>query len=713
MSTALDEGRARVRWRAESINNHTVQVLLGAAIGLLVGVAVVMPWVRSGYLILLDWISGPNQTTTGRLYGISGEQIDGLPWRIGVQALRDVIGSAATAWVLILVFFPLAAAGMAHLVRGTTSQTVVATLAITCNPIVVTRIAAGHVPYLIGVACLPWLLAAALNAKRSDRWFSARTAGWYAVGMAITPHMAWLGGATLLIVALLPYPSKRSIVRLVLTVIAAATVYSYGLVVWLVGVRVPNVNSAALAEYATRPDDSGLLITVLSLRGFWRERTIGVGSSLQMWWIPIVIVLLVLVFIGFGGYAKDRAVRGPVFFGMMVFGVIASCGASGPFGFLYELAFSHLPLFEAMREPLKWLPLVLIPMAAGLARATPTIANWFTNTVARPVGSTAMVLAMVICAAPAIACAPALIWGLGGRLQTSEYPDGWYAAQAAAGDGQGSILFLPWHEYQAFDFTDGRAVATPARAFFSRPAITSDAVELGKLRSDSTSSRSAFLDQVLAIGRKQNNLGVLLAPLGVEYVAVATDTSVPETFGWLEQQGSLTRVLQTPSMRLYRVDRAATGRVVGSRQASLKELLDLANKGELGTEATLPLGPTEPPVPSTQSGRLTRTSPTEWEVSAGEPGWVVVPEDWSAGWRIIPAGGGAEVPGVQTTQGLVAFKLDAGEATITYRPWDYIGPAVLVSALALLTLVIIGLLENRAVLLRSRLGRVVPTEVRD
>ncbi len=710
--TASDSAGARRQSAAGGFlrrSSHSRQVLLAAVVGLVVGTLVVLPWIRQGYLILLDWISGPEQAITAGLYGLNGDQVDGLPWRLAVQVIRNVIGPQATAWVLILVFFPLAAAGMAHLVRGSSPQTVVAALAITCNPLVITRVAAGHVPYLIGIACLPWLLASALNARRRDRWFSARTAGWYAVGLAITPHMAWLGGVTLLLVALLPRPTGRSLVRLLLTVLAAASVYAYGIAIWLTGVRVPNVGNADLAEYATRPDESGLLVTILSLRGFWRERTIDVGSSLGYWWIPITLAVLALVVIGLGGYAHDRAARGPVLFGMLVFGVIASAGTEGPFGWLYLWAFDHVPLFEVMREPLKWLPLVLIPMAAGLARAVPALADFFVEKFgaakskpdddgnpAQNRHRVALAVATVICAVPALACLPTLSFGLGGDVKTSDYPSGWYEANQVMGSGDGSILFVPWHGYQAFDFTDGRAVATPARAFFSRPVISSAAVELGDIQTDSASARGRFLDEVLAIGRKQSNLGTLLAPMGIEYVAVATDTSIPENYTWLAAQAGMKVVLLTDSMTVYRVESSATGRVIGAREAGIKQLVAAADARQVGTEAVLPAGPTAPPVPSAESGGLTRVSPTEWSLAEGKPGWVVVPEDWNPGWRLN------DEQGVQTTQGLVAFYSDGSAASISYRPWVFIKPAVIVSLLALLALVVIGFLDKRRSVVRRR-----------
>ena len=89
------------------------RIIEGALLGLVVGVLVVLPWTSGGYLLLLDWVSGPNQTLTPGVYGLSGSALDALPFRLATQGLRETIGTQATAWLLILIFFPLAAAGIA------------------------------------------------------------------------------------------------------------------------------------------------------------------------------------------------------------------------------------------------------------------------------------------------------------------------------------------------------------------------------------------------------------------------------------------------------------------------------------------------------------------------------------------------------------------------------------------------------------------------
>ena len=686
-----DAAAAAPPWSLDEARRRRARLVAEAGlIGLVVGLLVVAPWVGSGYLLLLDWVSGPESTVTPGLYGLAGDELDAMPWRLLVLTLRTVVGPAVTAWLLVLAYFPLAAAGAARLVGGGRARTWTAALVITCNPVVVTRIGVGHVPYLIGVALLPWLVAAAMRDQQQHRRFGARTAGLYALGVAVSPHLAWIGGVALLVVACVPRPTLRAFVRLGLTALAAAAVYAYGIVVWLTGVRVLEVTDADLGAYATRAGPLGLVPTVLGLEGFWREGSPDVGATLGLVGIPVLLALLAAVVWGLAVLVARREPLGAVAVVLVVLGLLLALGTQGPFGAVYQAAFDRLPLFEAMREPLKWLALVLVGYTVALASAAEQAAAWARRTAARrglrgTARRTAPVAGAAVVALLPLVCAPALLLGLGGRVATSEYPDSWSRADTLMGEGDGSVLFLPWHAYQPFAFTDGRTVATPGQAFFRREVLSSDAVELGLVRTDSVSRRSAYVDELLARGGT-GGFARLVAPLGVEYVVVSRGADA-ERYRWLAEEPHLTRVLTEDTLLLYRVDVAGTGRVVGSRETSWPEALRLGS--QLGTEALLPDGPTSPPLPSSGSGGLRREGATTWTVAAGVPGWVVVPVEWSAGWRLDGESG------TPTLAGTVAVRAGAEGGVVEYRPWTFLRWALAASVAALLVLLVIGLVEHR------------------
>ena len=653
--------------------------------GLVVGLLVVAPWVGSGYLLLLDWVSGPEQALTPGVYGLSGSALDAMPFRLATQGLRDVVGPAATAWLLILMFFPVAAAGAAAATGGGRWRAFPAALLMVVNPFVVDRIRAGHVAVLLGVAILPWLFSAALHARRQRKPFAVRPALFYALAISISPHMAWLGGVLLVAVAFLPRPTKVDLLRTLQVVVTASLVYGYALVLYVSGTRTLQVTGADLEAYATSVGSGGWLPTVLSLQGFWRDFDTTVSSGLgPLAGLALVAGILVLVVLGYRACWQTESDRAAPLLVLTVTGLLLGAGMSGPLAGVYRLAFDALPLFEAMREQQKWLALAVLGYAVGFGHGV----GWLAERSHRYVAVVAGALPLVM--------APWLFWGLGGSVRTSEYPDGWYRAAEAMGSGQGSVLFLPWHAYQPFEFTGGRTVATPASAFFARPTLVSDAVELPGLRTDSTSLRSAYVDQIVGTAGA-DALGPLLAPLGVEYVVVAATSADPDEAAWVAGQPGIEQVLATDTMTVFRVDRVAIGRVgPEARSADFDEAVVGYRDAGWGTEAVLPPSPAgQPTAPWSRSGGIERISPTQWSVAAGDPGWAIIPEEWSSGW--VTGHGGQSVASLA---GTVAVRVGPQPTEVFYSPWAWLRPAILGSLAVLLALIVGGLVEHRRELLR-------------
>lgn len=644
-------------------------------VGAVVGALVVAPWTTGGYLLLLDWAGGPHQALGPSLQGLGGRSLDALPFRLATQFLREVLGPHATVWLLVWLYFPIAAAGASVLVGGGRWRRHSSALAMVCNPFVADRVRVGHVAFLLSVAALVWLLHSALSA--GERWFAVRPAAWFALAVSCSPHAAWLGGVLLVAVALRRRPRPCDIVRTCSVGLCAAGVHAYGIVVWAAQLPTFRVSEADLTAYATRPGPGGLVATVVSLHGLWRD-----GGPLVRDRCPTPLAVLVLlvaltaVAVGLGSLWREQPSLGRPLVVACVVGVGLGMGVDGPLGWLYRLLFEHVPLFAVMREQHKWTALAMIGFAAAFGACVDALSRW-----ARPLARTAA----AVCACAPLVAAPALLWGLGGTIATSEYPASWRAADELMGSGDGRVLFLPWHAYQPFDFTGGRTVATPAAACFRRPVITADSVEVQGLRTDSTSSRSAYLDRLVA-DAGGSDFGRLVAPLGVEYVALSKGRE-DAAYRWLEDEPSLVRVLDAPELALYRVTAAGTGRVGAARVAGHRAAAEGA--AGFGTEAVLPAGSGSGPVPSRLSGGLLRLDATTWWVAPGQPGPVVLPEEWSTGWRLDGA------PGTPATSGAVVFTAGPGPATVVYQPAAWWSASAGVSVVVLVVLVVTGLVHHR------------------
>ncbi|RZU54376.1 hypothetical protein EV385_6327 [Krasilnikovia cinnamomea] len=662
-------------------------------LGLAVGIAVVAPWTRDGYLMLLDWVGGPHQAVAQGLYGLDPAALDALPYRLATHGLRVVVGAGATGWLMVLLFFPIAASGVSALAGGGRWRRHPAALFAVCNPFVADRIQVGHVPFLLSVSLVAWVLASAVRARRRGSWFAARPAGWYASAMAIGPHAAWLGGVGLLAVALLPRPRRNDLIRTALIVVAAGCIYAYALTVILNAILTVRVGDADLEVYATRAGPGGMFVTLLSLQGFWREDDLS-GPIGSVGAVPAAVGLVVLVsavVFGLVRLCRHDPDLGAPLAALAVCGIVLGAGTQGPFGVAYRWAFDAVPLFEAMREQQKWVALAMLAYAVGVGAAAEALADavprrYFGKRAYR-LRRLGAALALVALGGVNAIVATTLVWGLGGAVRVTDYPESWYAADRIMGDGSGLVLFLPWHQYQPFSFTGGRTVGTPAAAFFRRPVLTSDAVELGEVRTNSVSRRTAYMSRLIAAGGT-GHFGRMVAPLGVEWVVLARDREAT-TYDWLAKQPDLRRVLRSRQLDLYRVLVQGTGRVVASRQGGFDDAVRLADTGQLGSEAMLPEGPAQGKVPSARYGGIDRIGPTRWRVEPGPPGWVVIPEEWSAGWT-----SGADPPR-QTVAGTVAVRAGPDAVTVDYEPWRWLRVGLLVSMVSLGLLIVAGLAEHR------------------
>ena len=238
-----------------------------------------------------------------------------------------------------------------------------------------------------------------------------------------------------------------------------------------------------------------------------------------------------VIIMGLAGMLRQGNRRGRLAVAFIVVGAILAAGTQGPFGWLYQWAFDTIPLFTTMREPAKWLALVQLGYVIGFAAGVQALQSSarVPAGLRRPLPVAAMLLPLAVL--------PALAWGLGGRVSTTEYPASWAAAAERLDPAPARLLFLPWHGYQPFPFTQDRTVATPAGAYFPGPVLSSSAVEVGPLRSDSTSRQQAVMDELVAAGGGPDFAGSL-ANLGVTHVGLSRGPE-DDRYAWVaEQPGS-------------------------------------------------------------------------------------------------------------------------------------------------------------------------------
>jgi hypothetical protein len=431
-------------------------------------------------------------------------------------------------------------------------------------------------------------------------------------------------------------------------------VYAYAISVLLANPPRVQVSSADLAAFATREGPGGLLPTVLTLHGFWRADAGQVRAVLGPPAAALAVLLLAVVAAGITSLLRRRSPLGRLATILIVAGTLLAVGTQGPTGELYALAFERLPLFAVMREPAKWLALVQLGYAIGLAAGVDAAARWSRRRVTDQRPRAALAAPALLALAPLVML-PALAFGLDGRIRVSTYPDSWAEVERVTAGRPGQVLALPWHGYQPYSFTGGRSVATVEGSYLSAPVLQSDSVELGPLRTNSTSARQATIDRWVARGGESGT--AVLADLAVRWILL-TRGDEDTSYAWVSSLPNLRPVIISPDVRLWEV-------------VGVREVVE----------------------------RLSRRSQTHYVVAPGTPSRVVIPEEYDEGWTLDGAAGRP------TASGAIEFTVGPGRSDIVFQPWRAIRLGAGVSVAVLVILLIAGLVEHRrdlTVLRRTR-----------
>ena len=649
---------------------------MGASIALsaVVALGVCLPFLSQGWLLLLDWQRGPHVPFPSAFWGLDGQLPVAVPFLAGAWAIGHVVGHSIVAWLPIVAALVWAGISVARLVGGPTPRRLPAGLLYAVNPFVYDRLYAGHVSFLLAYAVLPVAVASLLKATRADAARSAwiRPVLWITLLVALTPHFAWLV-AVPCVVLLACDRSRSTLGRLGGAAVAVLVANSYLVLPAVVGdgQNAVDVGSGDLTAFRTSGDGLGLIGNVVGLHGFWRQEVPLPKDDVPGWPLFLAAILVVAAAGAVAGWRRgdDRRLV-VVSGGTGVIGLVLALGDQGPAGAVYRWLFVHVPGFEIMREPQKFAALVALAYAVLFGLGAEALVRGTT----RRVSGRAWAVAVLFLP---IAATPTLFWGLGGRVEVSHYPAAWAEADRLMGDGPERILFLPWHQYLAFPFTD-RVVANPAPHAFRRDVIAGDNVELPELATASLSVRSAYLEFLYDHGSQVQTFGQLVAPHAVKYVVVAKVVDWRK-YAWLDLQRDLEKVLDRPEITVYRNLRPAG---LGARLAQATtvedwgELVGLSEQTDLSGTAVRArrLAPGRirlpasgiPSAPAAIDSGVRRRSGVRYDVPPGRPGWLVIAEPFNREWRLEGR------PAVPLAWGGVGFRTGRDATSVVFARWSVV-----------------------------------------
>jgi hypothetical protein len=284
------------------------------------------------------------------------------------------------------------------------------------------------------------------------------------------------------------------------------------------------------------------------LHGFWRIEFV---TPLQAGKSLYLLTFLPLACASFAGviHATTTQRWGRAANALLVSCLVAAFLGMGPsFPVTEPLArfmFERVPGYGIFREPQKWVALVALGYAVfagvGLELIARMLERW--RAAAAHVVGVAVVLPLI--------ATRLMLWGFDGTIADSHFPTDWERVDDITANAPGSILALPWNLYQPIGFAGERTIANPMPHYFRSDVVVSKEARLFVADETRPSDpRDTYVQAIMNQRRNVEDLGHLLAPLGIRYIVLAhvADWS---TYGFLERQDDLEPVFAGDDMTLY------------------------------------------------------------------------------------------------------------------------------------------------------------------
>ncbi len=550
-------------------------------LGVALAIAVCYPFFGSGRLFLLDWVVGPRTPILSpTIYGLNGGLTTGALDDVVVGILNSFFGAAST-WLPIVAFFPLAAVGISRLTEHSRVARLSASALYCVNPFVFNRLYVGHIPLLIGYALVPFATRSTVASitARYGRW--PIVAAWWTILTALSPQYLWIFGVVVSCSAIFGIRRvgiARSATWISLNIALLIILNLYIIIPHLL-TRLPiSAGQSNLNLFLTTPDQHlGLYFNVAAMYGFWR---IGPGPVLPKQvvaaWPFLAIIIIGLVILGGlslihrtglttratvsteadfdlheqrNSYKKrnsNQVDTGLILICSAFIGFLLTLGTQGPTGYLFRLAYNRVPFFDILREPQKAAILLVLAYSPLFGYGVESASTKLR--VPRDISGRFATILLGICL-PVI-YVPTMFNGLDGQLSTSTIPAPYQQVESYLQHRSGYLLDLPWHLYMSYPFTDNRVIANIAPTLFSVATVSGNNIQTGNTQSQSLSSLPNAVARLIEIPKTHQHISARLWELGIRFVLL--DKTVDwKYYDWLDTTLGITKVIESPTCNLY------------------------------------------------------------------------------------------------------------------------------------------------------------------
>lgn len=434
-----------------------------------------------------------------------------------------------------------------------------------CNPFTYTRFIVGQYEVLLGYALLPLFILLIWKFFDRPSLKKALQAALAILAISIvsihTLGIAILTGGILLVRYIWPRQRQREWLKKIgLYLVAMVAVVSVASSYWLIPLtRGEGITSKSIASFTgsdmeafqTSPGEIGPMGNALALQGFWGDEHnlyLLPSDVFSWWWLPIAVLWLLIIAGAVWAWRHQKGAG--LFFGsLLAVGLILALGTADTFaapinGWLHN----HVAFFAGYREPQKFAMLIALSYAYFGTIGLYALTGCLRKIDYRKVTAASLLLP--------VACAPLFVWGCAGQLQTNDYPKGWYILNEklrGLNAQDDKTLFLPWHLYMPYHFSDGVIASPSAKFFTSTTVLFSRNPELKNAHGYTTDTDIQTLDRHILLDAERNeDLADDLAALGIRYIIVSKDFDF-KAYKYLDNKRGIQTFVDNADVKAYTI----------------------------------------------------------------------------------------------------------------------------------------------------------------
>ena len=542
---------------------------------------IMLPLLGPGYYLALDMQFGPNSFSLnqfGDLYGTQASQYGNyLPIKLTMAAVSQALPIELVEKSPLFVVLLLCGAGIHYsLPKELGNSRYFAGLLYMLNPFVFVRFLAGHWSLLLSYALWPFAIRSFLDylSNPKDSGAMVRTV-LLTTAAAVSSHGLFMLLIAYLVIFLAQALSKRASGELlpsqIIRTLKLGALFVLLNLFWLVptyiltrGMYNPSSPQDSLMQFGSQGHGMPLPLAVLTMHGFWRDGFVLTKDVFTLWYIPFVLIMLVVLAGSVSLLRSDRWLAVSLFV-IGAAGFLLALGASSPIYQLFTVFGDGFPLYLIFRDTQKFVGLLCLSYAwfgaYGADALASSAGSFMRSGPARSIATAAALLLLV--SLPIIYDYG--FFGLLHQVGQTSYPDDWYKAEQIIGADPTptNILVFPPHLYSWYPWVNDtqKTIGPPASQFFSKPVVSPSSVETQYVQSDVNDSREEYMDFLFNERQYINATAELLLPLDVRYIIVLKDD--PDYIHYLylfERKGGVKDIellYSGPTLLLFRDDLVA------------------------------------------------------------------------------------------------------------------------------------------------------------